>query len=223
MSGVSILDSSSALLRVTHRHVVLYALLPPPLPTTSSLACLSGEEGTCSFPFLVDAPASFWLDPCSYGDSTASDDTKDAVMLITPSNTSREITVQTSGADTDLRAYSFCPDDPGGPTEVSCAVLSSSTTRMFLPWESNPSHGCVAHTHYALVPSCILAVGRSTQHCAIAGGAPVNKSLMCTRRLPVTLAVTARSPSLPWPGPRITLYLSRTGQVTVATQPSPLM
>ena len=81
----------------------------PPLP---------GEEGSCLFPIRVEAPTSFMLDPCSYSHSTADNSNPDAVMFIGASNTSRRITVETSGADTELYVFTFCPDDAAGTSQV---------------------------------------------------------------------------------------------------------
>ena len=77
---------------------------------------LSSVDGqSCSFPLEVDVAPNATvgpLNPCDYSDDTGRSE-RDAVMRIAPSDTTREITVETSistySGDTYLTVFTACP------------------------------------------------------------------------------------------------------------------
>ena len=89
----------------------------PLFTTLYGLCALLADRGSCDNPIQVDTPTSLMLNPCDLWDSTASN-SDDVVMLISPSNTARELTVVTSGQDTELYVFTECPASTGSFSQV---------------------------------------------------------------------------------------------------------
>jgi len=91
--------------------------------TTSAVPHLTGlyRESSCSDPIPVEPSSSLTLNPCDTGDSTGRPES-DAVMLLGPQDTTKEITVEASGIDTVLSIFTSCPASSFGPSQVSHAM-----------------------------------------------------------------------------------------------------
>ena len=99
------------------------------------------DRGSCKYPIQVDPPASLVLNPCDFWDSTASSH-DDVVMLVGPSNTARQVTVETSGEDTELYVYTSCPDTVGGSSQVcshSWGDVDSFKALTYAPFTPKPT------------------------------------------------------------------------------------
>ena len=89
----------------------------PLFTTLYGLCALLADRGSCDNPIQVDTPTSLMLNPCDLWDSTASN-SDDVVMLISPSSTARELTVVTSGQDSELYVFTECPTSTGSSSKV---------------------------------------------------------------------------------------------------------